>query len=122
MRRILISNLTNPAAKPINAILCDTFFSRLMGLMFQKTLRQDDGIVLAESRESILDTTIHMFFMNFNIGVLWLNSNMQIVDTRLAKKWRPAYAPSVPARYVLETHPDRLNDYGKDHILAFIDA
>jgi uncharacterized protein len=122
MRRILISNLTNPAAQPINALLCDTFASRLRGLMFQKSLQHSDGIVLAESRESIIDTTIHMLFMNFNIGVLWLDSNKKIVDAKLAKKWRPAYAPSLPARYVLETHPDRLTDYAKDHILAFIDA
>ncbi len=121
-RRILISNLSNPQATPIQAVLCDTFFSKFRGLMFQKTIQSDQGIVLVESRESILDTTIHMFFMNFDIAVFWLDSSLRIVDTRLAMAWRPAYAPRVPARYVIEAHPDRLRDYAKDHLLRFTDA
>lgn len=52
-----------------------------------------------------------MLFMRFSIGVIWINAANQVVDVRLAKPWRLAYKPVEAARYVLETHPDRMKDF-----------
>jgi uncharacterized membrane protein (UPF0127 family) len=96
--------------------------SRFRGLMFEKHLEPDSGILLVEDMESKINTTIHMFFMNFDIAVIWINSKQVVVDTTLARRWRPFYAPSGPARYTLETHPDRLADFKIGDHLEFIDA
>lgn len=71
----------------------------------------DEGLLFVYKRDSRMDTSIHMFFMNFDIAVVWINSSMQVVDKALAKRWKPAYAPKEGAQYVLETHPDRLEDF-----------
>lgn len=68
-------------------------------------------MLFIETRESRTDSSIHMLFMRFDIAVVWLNRNYRIVDVQIAKKWRPAYVPSQPAKYILEIHPARFHDF-----------
>jgi hypothetical protein len=81
---------------------CASFGSKLRGLMFRRALPAGEGLVLAEKRSSIAATSIHMFFVPFDIAAIWLDENFEIVHTVRAKSWRPYYAASRPARYVLE--------------------
>lgn len=50
-----------------------------------------------------------MFFMFMSIGVLWLDAQGQVVDKKLAKPWRPYYAPRGPAQYYVEAGTDILD-------------
>ncbi len=84
---------------------CDTFGSKLLGLMFRRSIEADEGLVLVENRSSIAATSIHMFCVPFNIAAIWLDHEMTIVHIALAKAWRPYYASPRPARYVLEGPP-----------------
>lgn len=61
--------------------------------------------------EDRINAAIHMFFMNFDIAVIWMDHNWRVVDAQYARKWRPAYSPASAAKYVLEIHPSRLNDF-----------
>ena len=108
---IIVQNLTKPIQSPARAGFCDSFLCRLRGLMFRPRLDPDDGLLLVEQRDSRLETSIHMFFVPFDIAVFWINSSMEVVDKVLAKSWRPFYAPKAGARYTLEIHPDRMGDY-----------
>lgn len=69
-----------------------------------------------------MDAAIHMFFCNFELGVVWINNRYQVVDTCLARRWRPFYMPAGPARYVLETHPDHLPDFQIGDQISFNDV
>ena len=82
-----------------------------MGLMFRKFLLPNDGVLLVEASDSRMNSSIHMFFMNFDIAVIWINSNMIVVDKVLAKKWKPYYAPQEPAKFILEINPDQINAF-----------
>ncbi len=75
--------------------------------MFTKSLYPDTGILLSQPRESKIDSAIHMFFMNYDICVLWLDKNFTVVDKIIAKRWRPAYISSQAAQHVLECHPSQ---------------
>jgi uncharacterized membrane protein (UPF0127 family) len=90
---------------------CDTFLSQLRGLTFRTRLSRDEGLILVGRRDSRLDSSIHMLFVNFDLAVIWINSEMKVVDKVLAKTWRPAYFSKRPAKYVLEIHPDRWDDF-----------
>ena len=90
---------------------CDSFFSKLIGLMFSKELAQDQGILLVERTESRLNTSIHMFFMQYDITALWLDKNLVVVDKALAKRWRPMYVPKKPAQFVVELHRDHYSKF-----------
>lgn len=67
-------------------------------------------IVLVSPRENIASSSIHMFFMRFPIDVVWLNSDMVVVDLKksilpfnpLNRKTWNIYKPRKPARYVIE--------------------
>ena len=110
MKTFQLAKKDSPA-RNIHIKYCDTFWSKLRGLMFVKELGQDEGILLAETAETKMNTSIHMFFMNFDIAVLWLDKNYSVVDKTLARKWRPYYAPKSPAQYVVEMHSSRLADF-----------
>lgn len=79
--------------------------------MFTASLPQDRGILLVEPQESILNTSIHTFFMNFDIAVIWLSSQYKVVDSCHAQSWRPLYKPRTPAKFVLETNAENLPFY-----------
>jgi len=108
---IVIHNLNKSIKDPARVGYCDSFLCRLRGLMFRSSLAHDDGLLLVEKRDSRLDTSIHMFFVPFDLAVFWINADMTIVDKVIAKSWRPVYFPKADAKYTLEIHPDRFGDY-----------
>ena len=117
MQTIQLENKNQPLPAPLHARYCDSFLCRLRGLMFRSSLAVDAGLLLVETRDSRIDTSIHMLFVFMDLAVVWINSEKIVVDTVLARAWRPAYAPSQPARYILEIHPSRLNEFKVgDHI------
>jgi len=67
--------------------------------------------MLVIGRDSRADSSIHMLFVSFDLAVFWINSEMCVVDKVIAKSWRPAYFPAQAARYTLEIHPDRYDEY-----------
>ncbi|HLE90721.1 MAG TPA: DUF192 domain-containing protein [Anaerolineales bacterium] len=101
---------------------CDTFLSQLRGLTFRSRLAREEGLLLVGTRDSRLDSSIHMLFVSFNLTVVWINSEMKVVDKVLARPWRPAYFSRQPARYVLEVHPERWGDFEIGDRLQFKNA
>lgn len=87
---------------------CDTYLTKLRGFTFRRHLAESDGLVLVEGQDGRLATAIHMLFVNFDLAVIWVNDAGQVVDKVLARPWRLSYAPQAPARYVIEGHPNIL--------------
>jgi uncharacterized membrane protein (UPF0127 family) len=94
---------------PLRARLCDTFLCRLRGLTFRRSWPEDEGLLFVESVESRVATSIHMFFVFFSIGVVWLAADGTVMDAKLAKPFRPYYASRAPAKYYLEGTPALLS-------------
>jgi len=111
MPKVLVNNISHPVDHSLQVEYCDSFFSRFRGLMLRDSIAENEGIVLVENTDSIMNATIHMLFMNFDIAVVWINGQMSVVDKKIAKRWRLAYPPVSPARFILEAHPDRLGDF-----------
>lgn len=79
--------------------------------MFRRHLGLKEGLLLVQGRDSRWEAAIHMLGMLMDITVVWINTDMEVVDVRHAKRWRPIYVPKLPARYVLEIAPERLRDF-----------
>jgi uncharacterized membrane protein (UPF0127 family) len=118
VKKHIIKNVTRNTPI-ITANLADGFFSKFMGLMFMKSIDSSSGIILAETFESILNTSIHMLFMNFDICAVWLSKELIVIDVKHAKRWRLAYIPKHPAKYVLETHISQLGNFSIGDQLTF---
>ena len=121
-RSIFVNNLTHPIQQPAHVGYCDSFLCRLRGLMFRSRLGQDDGLLLVQTRDSRLDSSIHMLFVPFDLAVVWINADMEVVDKVVAKSWRPAYLPKEKAKFILEIHPNRFNDYNIGDKVEFKNA
>ena len=110
-RTIAIKNKDRDIEGVLRIKYCDTFLTQLRGLTFRSHLERDEGLLLVGKRDSRLDSSIHMLFVPFDLSVIWINSDMQVVDKVLARSWRPAYFSKHPAKYALEIHPDRWGDF-----------
>ena len=119
---VSVNNLTKPIQNPAKVGFCDSFLCRLRGLTFRSRLDANDGLLLAEKRDSRINTSIHMLFVSFDLAVFWINSDMTIVDKVIAKSWRPAYMPKENSKYTLEIHPERFGDYDIGDKVAFINV
>jgi uncharacterized membrane protein (UPF0127 family) len=74
---------------------------------------------LAKDKDSIANSSIHMFFVFFPIAVIWINQKGKVTSAQLAKPWRPYYASPEPASYVLETAPEFLDRISVGDYLDF---
>ena len=90
---------------------CDTFLTQVRGMTLRPPITRDEGLLLVGTRDSRLDSSIHMLFVFFDLAVIWINSDMKVVDKIIAKSWRPAYFSKEAAKYVLEIHPDRAENF-----------
>ena len=108
---IIVRNRNRPIERPAHIRRCDSFLCRLRGLMFRSSLPDDEGLLLEIGRDSKVDSSIHMFFVPFDLAVFWINTDQRVVHKVIARSWRPAYFPAKPARYTLELHPSHFEDY-----------
>lgn len=116
--RILRNTETNEVILG-RAKLCISFWCHLRGLQLVPRLPEDQGLLFVTGRESRAGSSIHMFFMLFSIGVVWLDANGTVVDKKLAKPWRPVYASIKPAQYYIEANPTILDRVQVGDILRF---
>jgi uncharacterized membrane protein (UPF0127 family) len=122
MKSFTINNLTQSLGNPLQVEVCQSFGRKLLGLMFHSKLAVDQGLLLVERRDSRMDASIHMLFVFMDLGVVWIDTSLHVVDAILARAWHPAYIPSQPARYILEIHPDRLVEFKISDQVAFLEA
>lgn len=101
------------------ATLADTFLSKLLGLMFSSSIDEESGLLLADQTESTVNSAIHMLFMKFDICVIWIDKDLNIVDVKYAKKWFPFYAPKSAAKYTLEISPIHMQHFSIGDQLSF---
>jgi uncharacterized membrane protein (UPF0127 family) len=91
--------------------VADSFLKRFLGLMGRKSIEKNEGLLFILDKPTKLDATIHMFFMRFDIAVIWLSEDQKVVDTAYAKRWHPSYMPKEKAKFFIEAHPSQLANF-----------
>ncbi|MGZ4160804.1 MAG: DUF192 domain-containing protein [Neobacillus sp.] len=97
-------NLTNRTELADNVSKADTFY-KLKGLMFTKSLPAGHGLLIQPCQ------SIHTFFMNYSIDVLYLSKDFEIVGldetlkpAKVGKYQKRAYSVlELPAGTILKT-------------------
>jgi uncharacterized membrane protein (UPF0127 family) len=116
---VLIHNKSRLGVNSIRAVYCDHFSCKLRGLMFRRELQPNEGLLLVQGKNSRLDASIHMLFMWMDLAVIWIDTSLNVVDAKLARRWRPAYFPAKPARYVLELPVENLKCFNIGDVVVF---
>ena len=98
---------------------CSSRLCRLRGLQFRRRLNPGEALILVKDKDSIANSSIHMFFVFFPIAAIWINKKGKVTSAQLAKPWRPYYASPEPACYVLETSPETLDKISVGDELVF---
>jgi len=111
MHKVNVLNVSKALRSKLILEYCETYWCKLRGLAWRRRIANGGGMVLVSKREDRANSAIHMFGMFFNLGIIWLNSDMKVVDLKLALKWRSMIRPKVPAQFVIECAPSHLNDF-----------
>jgi len=98
---------------------CASYWCHFRGLQLKFQLPSNQGLIFVTGGESRSQTAIHMFFVFFSIAVVWLDASGKVVDKKLAKPWRPYYAPSKPAQYYVEANVELLERVNVGDMLRF---
>ncbi len=112
-----LTNQTTPLTSPLKVKYCSSFLCKFKGLSWRASLPQEEGLLLVQSKDSKLDSSIHMFGMFFDLAIIWINEQNQIVDVKPAYKWRSILFPQQPAKYALEINIERLSEFKKGEII-----
>ena len=95
-----VRNLTTKKVLTKKAKLCKSHFSKTIGLMFSKKIR-DKSLVFMFNKESFV--SLHMFFVFFSIDIIFLDKNKTVVDLKHnVKPFTPLILPKKPAKFVIE--------------------
>lgn len=119
MRSVQVRNLSNNQAILLNLSLCDNFFSRLKGLMFTKVISSGDGVLFINDSDDRINSAIHMFFMEYDLSIIWIDSYFRVVDKIMAKRWHTIAAPCCPAKFIMEISTDKFENYQTGDLLEF---
>lgn len=85
--------------------------------MFRSHLSETDSLLFIEKTASQVNASIHMMFMNFDISVIWMDEELRVVDKCIARRWHLMYKPSAPAKYILEAHTSRYDEFSTGDVI-----
>ncbi|MGE3726203.1 MAG: DUF192 domain-containing protein [Candidatus Sericytochromatia bacterium] len=84
----------------------NSFFTRLRGLLGQKELKQEQGLLITPCH------SVHTLGMHFAIGVVFLNRDGQVLH-QISAMAPGKLSPVIKgAKQVLELHPETLATWG----------
>ena len=89
--------------------ICDTFFSRFMGLMFKKNAKIPLLFEIPERINKKERSSIHSFFMRFEIVLVFVDRSNMVYEIANLKPWN-WYIPKKPAKYIVEFDKREFND------------
>ncbi len=99
---MLLNKTTGKKVMP-KAVLAETPWQKMKGLMFEDPKRFDYALIFVLPRESVVNASIHMLFVFFPIDVVYLSRERKVVD--IVKNLQPfalGYAPKKPAKFFVE--------------------
>ena len=119
-RWVSIRNQSAGGIELVRARWCESGLCRMRGLTFRRSLAQNEGLLLVGKRDDRTEASIHMVAVFFSLGVVWIDSEGNVVDCKIA---RPMgfYFPLAGAKYVLESRPELLKAVSIGDVLEFVD-
>jgi uncharacterized protein len=107
-----IINKTNNAVLVEKVVLANTPFARIRGLLGKKKLDIGEGIILSPC------TSIHTFFMQFPIDILFVDKNNKVIKAISSLKpfrlttvyFKAAFAIEIPAGTISSTSTHEGNE------------
>ncbi len=79
---MIVFNKTRGLIISQNVKLADNFFKRLVGLISEKEISGDYGIMIPNC------ISVHTCFMKFAIDVVFIERSMRVIDISMLKPWR----------------------------------
>jgi len=81
--------------------VANTYFSRLLGLMFKKSTDYPLLFKIPKNRNNKYESSIHSCFMRFELKLVFIDENNIVFELADLKPWRH-HVPKKGAKYIIE--------------------
>lgn len=90
------------------------------GLMFsgKKKISKGMCLVMPSSKDVKFGASVTMMFCFSSMEIIFVNSNMQVVDKVILKPWKMSYTPKKECRYVIESTIGTFKNINIDDIVS----
>ncbi|MDP7112781.1 MAG: DUF192 domain-containing protein [Myxococcota bacterium] len=113
MSYVSIENRSRDSVVVASAVLANTFWSRMRGLLGRPCPAAGEGLLLEPCNQ------VHMIGMGYPIDVAFISLDGKVLRVvRNLKPWRMT-APCLGARYALETGAGGLAELAEGDVVAF---
>ncbi len=97
-----------------NIKVANSFLDRLIGLLGKNYIGKNEGLLLTKC------SSIHCFFMKFDIDVVYLSEDMKVLYIETVKPWGIGKIVK-KTKNVLELHQDASVVLNIDDVITFIE-
>ncbi len=113
MRRVQIENRTRDVVLARSAMLADTVWTRMRGLLGRPCPGEGEGLVLVPCNQ------VHMFGMAYAIDVAFVSLDGKVLRVvRNLRPWRMT-APCMGARYTIEMASGAMAELREGDVVSF---
>jgi uncharacterized protein len=102
-----------------NVKFAKTYAQKTKGLIFEKPDHFNYALIFEFSKETRHKASLHMMFMRFPIGVLFLNKEKKVVDIAELKPWQLNYTPKQKAKYAIEMPIHKIWDISLEDVIEW---
>jgi hypothetical protein len=106
-----LQNQSRALKNKLNLNKCVSFWCKLRGLAWRNSLPDHRGLVFILPTESRASASVHMFGMFFHLAIIWLDTDLKVVDIQKAYAWRSILFPKIKAKYVIECRISRISEF-----------
>lgn len=89
--------------------IAHSLLQKAKGLMFENKGKFDYALVFVLKNKSKIEASVHMLFVFFPIGIIFLNEEKKVIEKVMLKPWTLNYTPKKPANYFIEVPTKYLN-------------
>lgn len=100
-----------------NITVANSLFSQIRGRMFTRSIGKDYCIIFPQPE--IVKIDIHMLFVPYKLGVVWLNEG-EVVQKKVLSPWVGYHTQR--ADMVMEMHPEHLSNISIGDTVHFLET
>ena len=101
--------LKNSNRKIENIKVANSFFTRLIGLMFKKSSNHPLLFEIPQNMNGKHRSSIHSCFMRFELKLVFIDKNNIVYEAADLKPWR-YYVPKKGAKYIIEFDKNKFDN------------
>jgi len=117
---VSVENVSAPLENPLRVQRLNWPWQKARGYLLRFAPKSEEGLLFVYHRPRRV--VVHMLFVPFPLGIVWINEQLTVVGVEEAPPWRGVRRSPVPVQLFIEMAPERIKEFAVGHVLALKQA